>query len=101
MNARGWIEDEFYPWFGVDVPSSYIKRDYVFLPKSIFGYLPPISIKTMLRYNGKEWAVTSTSGVRRRLVNNLKKGGVLLLELAQATSGAVVFSVEVLGQTNV
>ncbi|OIT33569.1 hypothetical protein A4A49_58229 [Nicotiana attenuata] len=78
-----------------------------FLSKSICGYLPPISVKTMLRCNGK--AVTLTSGVRRRLVNgwkqfvvdnNLKKGSVLLFELVQATSGVVILSIEVLGLTN-
>ncbi|OIT21388.1 hypothetical protein A4A49_58249 [Nicotiana attenuata] len=80
-----------------------------FIPKSICGNLPPISVKTMLRCNKKEWAVTLTSGGRRRLVNgwkqfivdnNLKKGNVLLFELVEATSGAVIFSVEELGLTN-
>ncbi|OIT07400.1 hypothetical protein A4A49_62922 [Nicotiana attenuata] len=77
-----------------------------FLPKNICGYLPPISVKIILRCNGKEWAVTLTSGVWRRLVNgwkqfvvdnNLKKGSVLLFELVQVTSGVVIFSIEVLG----
>ncbi|OIT36645.1 hypothetical protein A4A49_57839, partial [Nicotiana attenuata] len=70
-----------------------------FLPKSICGYLPPILAKIMLQCNGKEWDVTLTSGVRRRLVNgwkqfvvdnNLKKGSIFLFELVQATSGAVI-----------
>ncbi|OIT20007.1 hypothetical protein A4A49_57208 [Nicotiana attenuata] len=80
-----------------------------FIPKRFCGYLPPISVKTMLRCNWKEWAVTLKSGVLRRLVNgwkqfvvdnNLKKGNVLLFELVEATSGVVIFSVEELGLTN-
>ncbi|OIT05065.1 hypothetical protein A4A49_65247 [Nicotiana attenuata] len=77
-----------------------------FLPKSIYVYLPPISVKIILRCNGKEWVVTPTSGVRRRLINgwkqfvvdnNLKKGSDLLFEQVEATSGVVIFSVAVLG----
>ncbi|OIT36830.1 hypothetical protein A4A49_57359 [Nicotiana attenuata] len=90
------------------VPYQYIMF-LQFIPKRFCGYLPPISVKTMLRCNGKEWVVTLKSGVRRRLVNgwkqfvvdnNLKKGNVLLFELVEATSGVVIFSVEELGLTN-
>ncbi|OIT02531.1 hypothetical protein A4A49_56591 [Nicotiana attenuata] len=103
MNTNVWIEEEFYPWFWMKVPKSYIKRDVLFIPKSICGYLPPISVKTMLRCNGKEWWCSRrlVNGWKQFVVdNNLKKGNVLLFELVEATSGAVIFSVEELGLTN-
>ncbi|OIT21386.1 hypothetical protein A4A49_58248 [Nicotiana attenuata] len=107
MNADGWIEEEeFYLWFRMKLPRSYIKRDYMYLSKKICQYLPISTAKTILRCNGKEWNVTLTSIVRRRLVNGwkqfvvdnkLKKGSVLLFELVEATSSAVIFVVEVQG----
>ncbi|OIT31829.1 hypothetical protein A4A49_64581 [Nicotiana attenuata] len=106
MNANGWIEEEYYPWVRMNVPISYMKSDHMHPPKSICQYLPPSTVKTLLRCQGKEWNVTLTGVVQRRLVkgwkqfvvdNNLKKGSVLLFELVEATSSAVIFVVEVLG----
>ncbi|OIT30070.1 hypothetical protein A4A49_64407 [Nicotiana attenuata] len=106
MNANGWIEEEFYPWFRINVPRSYSKRDHMFLSKSICEYHSPSMVQTLLRCKGKEWNATLTGVVQRRLVNgwkqfvvdnNLKEGSVLLFELVEATSSAMIFAVEVLG----
>ncbi|OIT37805.1 hypothetical protein A4A49_64645 [Nicotiana attenuata] len=107
MNANGCIEEEeFYLWFRMKLLRLYIKRDYMYLSKKICQYLPPSTAKTLLRCSRKEWNVTLTGVVRRRLVNmwkqfvvdnKLKKWSVLLFELVKATSSAVIFVVEVQG----
>ncbi|OIS96706.1 hypothetical protein A4A49_60547 [Nicotiana attenuata] len=86
---------------------SYIKQDYMHIPKRIYKHLPETYSTVLLQYGGKEWFVgmplgnedgSKTAGKNFVVKNDIKRGCFVKFELVEISQLFIFFKLQVKGQ---
>ncbi|OIT20847.1 hypothetical protein A4A49_61873, partial [Nicotiana attenuata] len=86
---------------------TYIKQDYMHIPKRLYEHIPESHSTAVLQYGGKEWFMGINIGERRWLKdgwkyfmmnNDIKRGCLIKFELVEIAQLFAVFKVQVKGQ---
>nr|XP_018633750.1 uncharacterized protein LOC108948839 [Nicotiana tomentosiformis] len=66
-------DEENNSTFEVLLKDSYIKQDYLHIPKRLYEHIPEEHTTAVLQYGGKEWFVGMNIGERRWIKDGWKK----------------------------
>ncbi|OIT29386.1 hypothetical protein A4A49_55609, partial [Nicotiana attenuata] len=86
---------------------SYIKQDYMHIPKRLYEHIPEANTTAVLQYGGKEWFMEMNIGERRWLkdgwkqfvmMSDIKRGCFVKFELVEIAQLYVIFKLQVKGQ---
>ncbi|OIT36831.1 hypothetical protein A4A49_57355 [Nicotiana attenuata] len=95
------------PSFEVLMKDSYIKQDYMHIPKYFYEHLPESHSTTVLHYDGEPWFMEINMGKRGWfkdgwkyfvMNNNIKRGWLINFDLVEITEFCVIFQLHVTGR---